>query len=84
MEDKEYVQSLENLLVFMCQTYEEQQGVVRELAKEGNKEPLMRIPKIQGYFQLSAIRELSEMDFNVPQHSFKDVVDKMKSRPGGD
>lgn len=79
MKDKEYIQSLENLLIFMCQTYEEQHEAVLVLAKEGNKEPLLKIPRIQGSHQLSGIRHLSQLEFVKPNHSFKDVVEKIKN-----
>lgn len=79
-EDVDYIDSLENLLIFMCQTYEEQRGVMFELAKEGNMEPLLRVPTIQGSHNLIPIEYLAKKEFNHPKHSFKDVENKLDKK----
>jgi hypothetical protein len=78
MIDKEekYVESLENLLIFMCKNYQKTWKVLMELHKEGN-ETWIKIPSIQRSCHTIPIAQLSKLEFKKPEHNFRYVYDKL-------
>lgn len=80
MEEREYIESLENLLIFMCQTYEETQQSLRELYKEEKNEALFKIPTIQGTGNSIGIMRLAQTEFIHPKHGFVEIEKELKNR----
>lgn len=74
--EEEYVSSLENLLIFMCQTYEEIEQVLFKLANEGN-EALFKVPRIQGTVNTIPIAQLAKMTFVTPKYGFKTIKEEI-------
>lgn len=77
MNKDEYIHSLENLLIFMCRTYEERTDILLELGKRGN-DAFMHVPTIQGTVNVIAISQLADMEFQEPKHGFQDVQRKLQ------
>lgn len=77
MED--YIESLEDVIIFFCQTYEEQEEVLFDLAKEGN-EVLFKVPRIQGLINTIAIKQLSEITFETPKMGLPEIKDQIIKR----
>lgn len=78
-DEKEYIKSLENLLIFMCQTHEETWEVLHRLAKEeGITKPILEVPTIQGLGNLIPIAQLAKIEFETPKYGFRQVIEKIK------
>lgn len=75
----DYIQSLENILVFMCQSYEEQEKVLFELAKEGN-DALHKTPRIQGMANTISIAQIADVEFEKPPMNFMEIKDEIIRR----
>lgn len=84
MEDKEeYTNSLENLLIFMCQTYEDEEKALFALAKQGNN-ALFEVPRIQGTRNTIPISQIAKLKFDTPKYGFKEIKQIiLKKREGG-
>ncbi len=79
-EQEMYVESLENLLIYMCDSYTVVLDKLLELGHtEGNK-AYMQVPTIQGSINRTPIRQLGKLEFNLPQHGFKDVYSKISDK----
>lgn len=81
MDKDKYIHSLENLLIFMCQTYEEQEKVLFSLARQGN-DALHKVPRIQGTPNIISISQLADMEFQNPEFGFMEIrneIDKKRS-----
>lgn len=76
MDKDEYINSLENLLIFMCQTHENQQKTLLALAKNGNN-AYFEIPQIQGTGNLIPIAQIATIDFNHPTYGFNEVKNEI-------
>lgn len=76
MEKEEYIHSLENLLIFMCATYEETEQVLYKLSKSGNN-ALFEVPRIQGTPNIIPIAQLAKIKFEQPKHGFKDIKNEI-------
>lgn len=72
MNKEEYIQSLENLLIFMCKTYEDQEQILFKLAEGGN-DTIFKIPRIQGIVNTVPISQIAKIKFEQPKMSFQDV-----------
>ncbi len=72
---------LENLLIFMCQTYEETEQVLLKLSKEGN-EALFKVPRIQGIANTIPIAQIAKIKFEQPKHGFKNVKEEILRKRG--
>ena len=81
MEKEEYIHSLENLLIFMCQTYEETEHVLLKLSEGGNN-ALFEVPRIQGTSNIIPISQLSKIKFEQPKYGFKDVKNEILRKRG--
>lgn len=80
MEQEEYIHSLENLIIFMCKTYEETEQVLLKLAEGGNN-ALFEVPRIQGISNIIPIAQLAKIKFEQPKYGFKDVkIEILKKR----
>lgn len=81
MDQDKYIESLENLLIFMCQTHEECENVLFELSKEGN-EALFKVPRIQGTSNTIPIAQLAKIEFKQPAYGFKDIKNEILKKRG--
>ena len=76
MNKEEYINSLENLLIFMCATYEDTEKVLLKLAEGGNN-ALFEVPRIQGTPNIIPIAQLAKIKFEQPKYGFKDVENEI-------
>lgn len=81
VEQNEYINSLENLLIFMCQTYTENEKALLLLAKQGN-EAFFNVPRIQGTVNTISIARIAEVEFQKPKHGFNDVKKEILQKRG--
>lgn len=81
MNNNDYIESLENLLIFMCRTYEDQEKALLSLAKMGNK-AYFEVPRIQGTSNLIPISQISEIEFQQPKYGFQDVKNEILKKRG--
>lgn len=72
----EYVKSLENLLIFMCKSYDEIETELVKLAEKDN-ETLFKVPLIQGTFHKVNIHQLGQIKFESPLYNFKDIKNEI-------
>lgn len=78
MDMEKYIQSLENLLIFMCDTHEAQYKALHaEMKKLGR---LLDIPQIQGTSNRVGIAHIGELDFIKPEYGFQEVCEMLKRR----
>lgn len=84
MEDKEYIKSLENLLIFMCQTYDETQKELMKLYKEEGNEACFKVPMIQGTANVIPISQIGQLEFERPSHGFSDVFKEIEQKRIGE
>lgn len=80
MEEKDYIESLENLLIFMCQTYEETERELLKLAKEEENDAFMKMPKIQGTRNSIGISRIAYQGFQHPKYGFQEVAKEIQRR----
>jgi len=80
LKEKDYVESLENLLIFMCQTYDEAQKSLLKLSKEEGNDAFMKVPMVQGTSNSIGISRLAENIFYQPKYSFVEVAKELKQR----
>lgn len=72
-----YIKSLENLLIYMCDSY---MVVLDELLELGNTEgnkAHMKVSTIQGSRNRIPIRQLGDLDFQLPQYGFDDILQEI-------
>lgn len=81
MDQDKYIESLENLLIFMCKTYVDSEKVLFELAKDGNN-ALFEVPRIQGTVNTIQIAQLAEIEFQHPEYGFKDIKNEILKKRG--
>lgn len=80
-DQNEYIDSLENLLIFMCQTYEENEKALLLLAKQGNQ-AFFNVPRIQGTVNTVSIARIAEAEFKTPKYGFNDVKKEILQKRG--
>lgn len=83
MDKEKYINSLENLLIFMCQTYEDQGQELIRLMKEEKNDAYFKIPRIQGSPNLMSIHKLSKLDFEIPGYGFPEVEEVIRNSKQG-
>lgn len=80
MDKDKYIESLESLLVFMCQTHEEWHEELRKLAAEEGNQAFFKMPMIQGTSNRIGISQLSKVEFKTPEYGFYEVFQEMKKK----
>lgn len=80
LKEESYVESLENLLIFMCQRYEETQKVLLKLSKEQGNNAFFEVPMIQGTGNVISISRLADLSFAQPIHGFSVVYENIMSK----
>lgn len=76
----EYIESLENLLIYMCSHERETVAILRRLAREDGNPALTKIPMVQGLSNTAGIGQLSKMDFHSPTHGFLEIAEQLKRK----
>lgn len=73
----EYVASLENLLIFMCQSHEDVFHTLTRLAAEEQNKAILSVPKVQGIKNGLSISKIAKMTFTPPPMDFAKVAERM-------
>lgn len=81
MDEKEYIESLENLLIFMCKTYDGITDNLLELFQKGN-DAYLKIPTIQGTRNIVSVYRLGTLDIKDIKYGFKDVLKEILNKRG--
>ena len=81
MDEKEYIKSLENLLIFMCKNYTETIDILCKLAQEGN-DTLFKVPAIQGIMNVIKITQIGSLEVKDVKYGFKDVLKEIQNKRG--
>lgn len=79
MNEKEYIESLENLLIFMCKTYGEITDGLLELLQNGN-DAYMSIPTIQGTRNIVSVYRMGALEIKDTKYGFKDVLKEIENK----
>lgn len=77
LDDKEYVKSLEDLLIFICDFHEDSKKEFMYNPKTCDK-----FPVIQGMHRQIAIKKISELPFNSTKDCIKNTYHEMVRRRG--
>lgn len=80
IDKNEYINSLENLLVYMCKHQKDCDMVLRVLAQKDGHPALSKVPMIQGFDNTTGISQLGEMSFHTPVHGFLDVAEQLRRK----
>ena len=80
IDKEEYIKSLENLLIFMCKTYDDIDNELLRLANEENNRAFFEVPRVQGLYHVVNISKIGELEFEEPLYSFKDVYKVIESK----
>ena len=81
MDEKEYIESLENLLIFMCKNYTETIDVLCKLAQEGN-DTLFKVPAIQGTMNIIKITQIGSLEVKDVKYGFKYILKEIQNKRG--
>lgn len=76
----DYINSLENLLVYMCKHQKDCDMVLRTLAQKDDNQALYKMPMIQGMENSAGIGQLADMPFQAPSHGFLDVAEQLRRK----
>ncbi|MDU2121927.1 MAG: hypothetical protein E7E64_05270 [Clostridium celatum] len=76
IEKDEYIKSLENLLIFMCKTYDDIEMELVKLAQKDN-DALFKVPLVQGTNHKINIHQLGRIEFQEPLYNFKDIKNEI-------
>ena len=82
MNKEDYIQSLENALIFMCNTYENITDELYKLAKDGNN-AFLRVPLIQGTFNIVQISQIGKLELQEPIHDLKEIKKEILKKRNG-
>jgi len=85
LNQEEYIHSLENALIFMCQTYKENFDTLFKLMKEEGNEAFWKYSTIQGSPNVFAVEALSKLKFQQPVHGFPCIrkeIERKRSNQG--
>lgn len=72
MNKDDYIQSLENTLIFMCNTYENITDELCKLAKDGNN-AFFKVPLIQGTFHIVQISQIGKLELQEPIYDLREI-----------
>ncbi|MCH1964411.1 hypothetical protein MCG45_16395 [Clostridium perfringens] len=77
---EEYIRSLENLLIFMCGSYDKIDNSLVELAEKEHNHTWFKVPRIQGLYHIINISKIGKLEFEEPNYGFKEVLEIINSR----
>ena len=82
MTQKEYIEALENSLIFMCQCHEELESeILNKLMERRDDDLWMQWPRIQGSINLLSIAKISKLEYNrIPKFGFKDIYERLQEK----
>ncbi|MBU7316030.1 hypothetical protein [Paenibacillus oleatilyticus] len=73
----DYVESLENLLIFMCQVYQKNHEKFFNMMFNKENDAYMKLSTVQGSHHRFAIKDLSELNFSEPVYGFRKVFEEI-------
>ncbi|GMX64533.1 hypothetical protein Elgi_38020 [Paenibacillus elgii] len=73
----DYVQSLENLLIFMCQVYQKNHDTFFNMMLNKENNAYKKLSTVQGSYHRFAVKDLSELDFSEPVYGFRKVFEEI-------
>lgn len=77
---EEYIKSLENLLIFMCNSYDKIDNSLVKLVEKEHNYTCFEVPRIQGLYHVINISKMGELEFEEPNYGFKEVLEIIKNR----
>lgn len=77
---EEYIHSLENALIFMCQTYQENHDALLQLLRKDGNEAFWQFATIQGSPNVFAVDSLSKLSFQKPAHGFQQILKEIQRK----
>lgn len=77
---EEYIESLENLLIFMCKTYDDIDNTLVNLAEKEHNYTCFEVPRIQGLYHVINITKIGNLEFKEPSYGFKEVLEIINAR----
>ncbi|MDK0621678.1 hypothetical protein QTH47_12700 [Clostridium perfringens] len=77
---EEYIKSLENLLIFMCNSYDKIDNSLVELAEKEHNYACFEVPRIQGLYHVINISKIGKLEFEEPTYGFKEVLEIINIR----
>ncbi|MFI8714460.1 hypothetical protein [Brevibacillus brevis] len=83
MEDinlEDYTESLENLLIFMCEVYQTNHDNFFQMMVDGESDAYMKLSTMQGSSQRFAVKAISELEFREPKLGIRKVFKEMQRR----
>lgn len=82
MNKDDYIKSLENVLIFMCNTYTNINDELLKLAQEGNN-AFLKVPLIQGTFNIVQISQIGEMELQEPIYDLREIKKEILRKRSG-
>ncbi|WCK57127.1 hypothetical protein PP175_28470 (plasmid) [Aneurinibacillus sp. Ricciae_BoGa-3] len=81
MNDYEYIEALENALIFMCGWYDDlHEDVFQDYINKVN-DKYYKLSTIQGTMNRFALKDIVRIGFNSsPKHGFPQIAEEMKKR----
>lgn len=80
MNHEEYVSSLENLLIFMCQVYQKNHDRLFEMMVTKENDAYMNLSTVQGSYHRFAVKDISKLEFSEPVYGFRKVYEGMAAK----
>lgn len=80
LNQEEYVHSLENALIFMCQTYQVNHDALLNLLRNKGNEAYWEFATIQGSPNVFAVDSLSKLPFEQPKHGFGQILKEVERK----
>lgn len=82
MNKDDYIQSLENTLIFMCNTYENINDELLKLAQEGNN-AFFKVPLIQGTSNIVQISQIGKVELQEPIYDLREIKKEILRKRNG-
>lgn len=80
LNQEEYIHSLENALIFMCATYQENHDALLTLLREEGNEAFWKFATIQGSPNVFAVNSISKLEFQKPVHGFQQILKEIERK----
>lgn len=77
MEEKDYIASLENMLIYMCQTYQINDDMFFQEWTQHKSDTYLRFHPVKTLPNRKAVKLIGQLPFQVPSGGFGDMYQKM-------
>jgi hypothetical protein len=77
---EEYINSLENLLIFMCQVYQKNHDRFFEMMVTKENDAYLRLSTVQGSYHRFAVKDISKLEFSEPILGFRNVFEEITAK----